>query len=91
MQIQQAKAAGLSVTARISNPQNLDPARVRTLLDDAVKAHAHVVLFSSDEVLGYDSLIKQVSDEMKKRHLMFGNIEFGKQSGWDDSPKTLTG
>ncbi len=91
LQIQQAKNAGLSVTARISNPQNLNPARVRTLLDDAVKAHAKVVLFSSDEVLGYDSLIKQVSDEMKKRHLLFGNIEFGKQNGWDDFSKDTDG
>lgn len=90
-QIKQARDAGLSVTARISNPQNLNPARVRALLDDAVKANAKIVLFSEDEVLGYDSLTKLVADEMKKRGLSFGNIEFGKQNGWDDFSRNTDG
>jgi len=91
LQIEQARDAGLSVTARISNPQNLNPARMRTLLDDAVRARAKIVLFSEEEVLGYDSLIKETGDEMKKRGLLFGNIEFGKQSGWDDFSKNSDG
>ncbi len=90
-QLALAKTVGLSVTARISNPQNLNPARLRRILDDAKGADAKVVLFSDDEVLGYSSLIKQAADEMKKRGLLFGNIEFGKQNGWDDFSKSSDG
>ena len=89
--IEQAQSAGLTVTARIPNPQNLNSQRMRTLLDDAQKAGARVVLFSDEEVLGYSSLMKETSDEMKKRGLLFGNIEFGKQSGWDDFSKNSDG
>ena len=83
-QLKAVKAAGLSVTARMTNTLNLNKARALQLLRDTSETGARVVLFSEDEVLGYDTLYKEVGDEMKKRGLLFGNIEFSKQRGWND-------
>jgi hypothetical protein len=82
-QIALAKKLGLTVTARISNALNMNLDRVRQLLDDAKKSGAKVVVFSEDEVLGYNSMIRDVAREMKERGLLFGNIEFSKQRGWE--------
>ena len=88
-QVRLAKKLKLSVTARVSNSLNMNLPRARNLLDDAQKAGAKVVVFSEDEVLGYNSMIRDVSKEMQKRGLLFGNIEFSKQRGWEGfAPKT---
>jgi hypothetical protein len=78
-----ARKLGLTVTARISNALNMNLPRARRLLDDAQKAGAKVVIFSEDEVLGYNSMIRDVARELKTRKLLFGNIEFSKQRGWE--------
>ena len=90
-QLKAAKSAGLVVTARVSNSLNLNLQRVRQLLDDAENTGARVVIFSEDEVVGYDSLVKQVAAEMQDRKLLFGNIEFTKQRGWQDFAKLTAG
>jgi hypothetical protein len=82
-QIAFCKKLGLSVTARVSNALNMNLPRACQLLDDVQKAGGKVVIFSEDEVLGYNSMIKDVAREMKKRGLVFGNIEFSKQRGWE--------
>jgi hypothetical protein len=78
------KKAGLRPTARLSNALNLNMDRVRRLLDESQAIGARVIIFSEDEVLGYDSLIGPVAKEMRQRGLLFGNIEFTKQRGWPD-------
>jgi hypothetical protein len=90
-QVRAVKSAGMKVTARISNTLNLNPQRVETLLNDAAATGARVVIFSEDEVLGYDSLYKDVARQMKARGLIFGNIEFTKQRGWQDFAKNTDG
>ncbi len=75
---------GYIPTARISNPLNLTPARLNQTFDDIEKTGAKVVIFADDEVLGYDSLISSVAREMRKRGLIFTNIEFSKQRGSRD-------
>ncbi len=90
-QLQIARAAGYSITARLSNPLNLTPARLDLLLDDVQKTGAHVVVFGEDEVLGYETLIAGAAREMRKRGLIFTNIEFGKQAGSPDFAKNTEG
>ncbi len=75
---------GYVPTARISNPLNLTPARLTQMLDDVEKTGAKVVIFGDDEVLGFDSLTSAVAREMRKRGLIFTNIEFSKQRGSRD-------
>ena len=88
-QVALAKKLGLTVTARVSNSLNMNLPRARILLDDAQKAGAKVIIFSEEEVLGYNSMIRDVAKEMQKRGLLFGNIEFSKQRGWEGfAPKT---
>jgi len=90
-QVKAVKDLGLQVTARLSNPLNLNLDRLRALLDEAQATGAHVVIFSEDEVLGYQSMIKIVAREMRNRELLFGNIEFSKQRGWDDFSRETEG
>ena len=75
---------GYIPTARVSNSLNLTPARLNQTLDDIEKTGAKIVIFADDEVLGYDSLISSVAREMRKRGLIFTNIEFSKQRGARD-------
>ena len=83
-QIAFVKANGLIATARIANPLNLTPARLNQTFDDIEQTGARVVIFADDEVLGYDSLLSSVAREMRKRGLIFTNIEFSKQRGSRD-------
>lgn len=89
--IQIARENDYQVVARISNPLNLTPARLKLLFDDVEEAGAKVVLFSGDEVVGYDTLISPVAREMRRRGLLFSNIEFSKQSGTGDFAKNTEG
>jgi hypothetical protein len=79
-----AKEQGFVVTARVSNPLNLTPKRLETLFDDIEKTGAKVVMFGEDEVIGYDTLLTPAAREMRKRGLIFTNIEFAKQRGARD-------
>ncbi len=90
-QVQFARDNGYSVTARVSNPLNLTPARIGTLLDDVEKIGAKVVIFAEDEVLGYESLVSGAAREMRRRGLVFTNIEFSKQRGGPDFAKNTEG
>jgi len=90
LQVKQIHDAGLTVTARLSNPLNLTLPRLNSMLDDVQKTGAKVVIFAEDEVVGYSTMIRPVAMEMKKRGLLFGNIEFSKQRGWEGS-SALTG
>jgi len=82
LQVQQVHTAGLTVTARLSNTLNLTLPRLQNILDDVQAAGAKVVIFAEDEVVGYSTMIRPVAQEMRKRGLLFGNIEFSKQRGW---------
>lgn len=90
-QVKAVQTAGLTVTARISNALNLDLVRLRAMLDDVQKTGARVVIFAEDEVVGYDTMIKATALELRRRNLLFGNIEFTKQRGWQDFAKQTEG
>jgi hypothetical protein len=90
LQVKQIHDAKLTVTARLSNPLNLTLPRLNSMLDDVQNTGAKVVIFAEDEVVGYSTMIRPVAVEMKKRGLLFGNIEFSKQRGWESS-SALTG
>jgi hypothetical protein len=89
--IKAIKAVGLVPTARVSNALNLNETRLRRLLDECKATGARVVIFSEDEVLGYDTLVPMVAREMRSRGLLFGNVEFTKQRGWPDFAERTDG
>ncbi|MDQ3813755.1 MAG: DUF5693 family protein [Armatimonadota bacterium] len=82
-QVRVVREAGLQVTARLGNPLNLNLDRMRALLDEAKEVGARVVIFSEEEVMGYETMIADVAREMRNRGLVFGTIEFSKQRGLD--------
>ena len=90
-QIAFVKANGYFPTARVSNSLNLTPARLKQTFDDIEKTGAKVVIFADNEVLGYESLISPVAREMRRRGLIFTNIEFSKQRGVRDFAKNTEG
>jgi hypothetical protein len=83
-QVKLAKDNGYFVTARVSNSLNLNPKRLNVLLDDVQQTGAKVVIFAEDEVVGYDTLIAGAAREMRRRGLIFTNVEFSKQRGAED-------
>lgn len=83
-QVQVLQKLNLRVTARLSNSLNLNLDRLRQRLDEAAAVGAKVVIFSEDEVVGYQSLIPMVSRELKNRGMLFGAIEFSKQRGLEE-------
>ena len=90
-QIEFVQANGYIPTARVSNPLNLTPQRLKQTFDDIEATGAKVVIFADDEVLGYESLMSSVAREMRKRELIFTNIEFSKQRGSRDFAKNTEG
>lgn len=89
--LQVVKAAGMVPTARVSNALNLNAQRLERLLDECQATGARVVIFSEDEVLGYDTLQPLAVEMMRKRGLLFGNIEFTKQRGWPEFAERTEG
>ena len=85
------KAAEMVPTARVSNALNLNAQRLEKLLDECQAIGARVVIFSEDEVLGYDTLQPLATEMMRKRELLFGNIEFTKQRGWPEFAERMEG
>ena len=90
-QVEAIKAVGLSVVARLPNTLNLNYNRLTRRLDEAQAIGAHLLIFSEDEVLGYQTLIPMVARELKKRNMIFGAIEFSKQRGLEDIMKRSDG
>ncbi len=78
------QSVGLVPTARVSNALSLNAERLRILLDECKATGARVVIFSEDEVLGYDTLLPLAAKELRARGLLFGNVEFTKQRGWEE-------
>lgn len=90
-QLALAKRLHLLVAARISNPVNLTPARVNSLLDDVKQAGARVVFTGEDQVLGFQSLLSPVAREMRRRGLLFALVEFNKVRGAGDMAMSSEG
>ncbi len=90
-QLQIARDNGFGVTARLSNPLNLTPKRLDVLLDDVQKTGAKIVIFGDDEVLGYETLTSGAAREMRRRGLIFSNVEFSKARGGGDFAKNSDG
>lgn len=83
-QVHDVTASGLHIVARPANPPNLDYRRLCALLDAVRATGARVLIFSGEEALGYDSLIRQVAREMQRRQLLLCSMEFSLQRGLDD-------
>ena len=90
-QVEFVRQNGYIPTVRISNSLNLTPERLKQTFDDIEKTGAKVVIFADDEVLGYESLMSPVAREMRRRGLIFTNIEFSKQRGSRDFAKNTEG
>ena len=90
-QIALAKSTGYTVTARVSNSLNFSQERLEELIFDVKSTGAKIVLFSEDEVLGYETLISNTARLMRENGLIFSNIEFSKQRGAADFAKNTEG
>ncbi|MDK2871094.1 MAG: hypothetical protein PWQ16_446 [bacterium] len=76
------KNMGFRVYLRIRNFRENNPDYISYIFDEMDKLDAErIIIFDGEQVLGYPSLIKEVSSEMRKRNYKMGLIEFGKQVG----------
>lgn len=79
-----AKAAGLSIVARLVSYPGATPKGINFLMADAKTQGAKTIVFSGDTVLGFKGAIDATADALHANHLYFGRVEFSKQKG-DDS------
>ncbi|MBB6053236.1 DUF5693 family protein [Armatimonas rosea] len=76
-----ARAAHLGVVGRVGNSPNIPDAGIGWTLDQLKQQGVHTVIFSGDDVLGYDKKLEATRDALEKTGLRFGTVEFSKMKG----------
>jgi len=76
-----AGRARLSVVARLSNFPAVSPAAIEAAAAEAEAAGAELVVFREEEVLGYDGLLSETMEAMRRHGLLYGFVEMAGQQG----------
>lgn len=80
-QLQQVRAGGKPVVARLFNPPAVSPLALRGSLMLAREQGAHLIIFAGDQILGYRRGLKATAENLRAHNLRFGFIEFARQVG----------
>lgn len=75
------KSAGLTIIARMSNPQGVSGDYVKGTIDWAHELGAEVFLPQGDQVLGRRGAMKELVDQLKFRGMLYASPEFTKLGG----------
>ena len=78
---QAATAAGMTVIARLGNPQGVTESYVRASISWAAEVGAKVFLPQGEQVLGRRDALKAMADELKARNMLYATPEFAKLGG----------
>lgn len=81
MQVEQVRASGKPMVARLLNPQGITPLALRGSLLFAREQGATLLIFAGDQVLGYRRGLKATAQSIRANAQRFGAIEFAKQMG----------
>jgi hypothetical protein len=85
------RAHHMEPVLRVSNFTNADADSIAWVADQLVAAHGRLVIFGGDQVIGFPDGVKQAAVVWQTRHLVFGQVEFGKQKGEDALASALKG
>jgi len=80
-QLRLARKHSFAVICRYLNYPAVTPDAIGYMAALASRKNAHLVIFSEEEVLGYQDLIGQTADAFREFGLAFGTFEFAKQRG----------
>ncbi|MCS6918303.1 MAG: DUF5693 family protein [Fimbriimonadales bacterium] len=81
LQVEQIRAGGKPIVARLFNPQGVSPLALRGSLMLAREQGATLIIFAGDQVLGYRRGLQATAQNMQANALRFGAIEFARQMG----------
>ena len=81
LQVEQVRAGGKPIVARLVNPQGITPLALRGSLLFAREQGATLLIFAGDQVLGYRRGLEATAQNIKANAQRFGAIEFAKQMG----------
>ncbi|HVK04628.1 MAG TPA: DUF5693 family protein, partial [Armatimonadaceae bacterium] len=88
--LRDVRGAGLGVVGRVANWRGVRPGGVVWTLDELKQQGVHSVIFSGDEVLGFEGYVaddpkqpgqKSTAAALRDFDLTYGSVEFGKQKG----------
>ncbi|MGQ9732609.1 MAG: DUF5693 family protein [Candidatus Zipacnadales bacterium] len=79
--VQEVNLAGLEVVPRPRAEGNQWGAAIKAALNLAQELNGPLLLFSGNTVPGYPDNSAKAAEELRKRHLLFGYVEFSKQYG----------
>ncbi len=71
----------LGVVGRVSNSANITAEGIRWTLQQLKDQGVKTVIFSGDDVLGYDSYLKVTAKTFRELGLQYGTVEFSKMKG----------
>lgn len=81
LQVEQVRAGGKPIVARLLNPQGITPLALRGSLLFAREQGATLLIFAGDQVLGYRRGLEATAQNIRANAQRFGAIEFAKQMG----------
>ena len=81
VQVEQVRAGGKPIVARLTNPQGITPLALRGSLLFAREQGASLLIFAGDQVLGYRPGLQATAHTIQANAMRFGAIEFAKQAG----------
>ena len=81
LQVEQVRAGGKPIVARLMNPQGITPLALRGSLHFAREQGATLLIFAGDQVLGYRRGVEATARSIEANAMRFGAIEFAKQMG----------
>lgn len=81
LQVEQVRAGGKPIVARLFNPQGITPLALRGSLLFAREQGATLLIFAGDQTLGYRRGLEATAQNIRANAQRFGAIEFAKQMG----------
>ncbi|MBP5273709.1 MAG: hypothetical protein ILO36_02070 [Abditibacteriota bacterium] len=79
--LEDAKNEKMIICGRIPAFDGADLRSINCILDYLQLLEVNRVIFSGDTIVGFRSVLKELGQEMNKRNLYFGKIEFSNQKG----------
>lgn len=79
--LQMVKNANMSVVGRLQNSVNIPNTGIGWALEQLKSQGVKTVIFSGDDVLGYDSQLRTTAEALGAKHLQVGIVEFTKIKG----------
>ncbi len=75
------KSANLVLIGRVTNPPAASETSIRWVVEELAAVDAKGVIFTGDQVLGWEEQIEAASESLTEKNVWYGSVEFGKQAG----------